>query len=120
MFFNFNVFARGELGFQLTGGAWAPARITISPSVPHDGGCGSPRRPMHKPIPAVFPSVGSCRPVRALIFYVFHFNVKKFPPRSLELAIFVGIFEGGIEGGRVDAAEAGYAEVTPFAGLIKR
>ena len=53
-------------------------------------------------------------------FLFFNFNVKKFPPRSLELAIFVGIFEGGIEGGRVNAAEAGYAEVTPPAGLIKR
>ena len=40
--------------------------------------------------------------------------------RSLELAIFVGIFEGGIEGGRVDAAEAGQAEIASFSSLIKR
>ena len=60
LFFNFTVFAR-EGCPKITCGAWASAHFLFLPLCPPLWGMCSHRRPMHKPLPAVFPSVGSCR-----------------------------------------------------------
>ncbi len=73
LFFNFTVFARGSCP-KITGGAWASAHFLFLPLCPPLWGMRSSRRLMRKPIPAVFPSVGSCR----LCTNIFCFSILLF------------------------------------------
>ena len=57
LFFNFTVFAR-EGCLQITCGARASAHFLFLPLCPPLWGMRSHRRPMRRPLPAVFPSVG--------------------------------------------------------------
>ena len=56
----FIVFARGSC-LQITCGARASAHFLFLPLCPPLWGMRSHRHPMRRPLPAVFPSVGSCR-----------------------------------------------------------
>ena len=58
--FQFYILSRGSCP-KITCGAWASARYLFLPLCPPLWGMRSSRRPMRRPLPAVFPSVGSCR-----------------------------------------------------------
>ena len=73
LFFNFTIFAR-EGYLQITCGAWASAHFLFLPLCPPLWGMRSSRRLMRLPIPAVFPSVGSCRLCTNLLLF-FNFTV---------------------------------------------
>ena len=82
LFFNFTVFAR-EGCLQITCGARASAHFLFLPLCPPLWGMRSHRRPMRRPIPAVFPSVGSCRLcTNYYLFFNFTFSLAGVVPRS--------------------------------------
>ena len=70
--FQFYILSRGSC-LQSTGGARASAHFLFLPLCPPLWGMRSHRRPMRRPLPAVFPSVGSCRLCIALIIICFSF-----------------------------------------------
>ena len=72
--FSFLLFSLARVNPKITCGAWAFARFLFLPLCPPLWGMRSHRRPMRLPIPAVFPSVGSCR-LCTNLFLFFNFTV---------------------------------------------